>query len=258
MSFPLGCLTGSGLWNRKLCQLHLVGRRHSEDDLAQVRTLELRNIPAGFWGHFLSIHGGEKALNQQRRVLDGIPCDVGAKGLEILKGLGSPADWGHPRMRRRASSWETVSPRASCSTPRSTLARKYSCSIAWPTVRPTRLTSPHSRSRRSHDPARRSTDRTPFHCTEKRSTSPSGHGPLRPSRSARTAPLPRGQAVHTQALRDSADILLPQAPSARSPSASRLACDARRCPIMSPLQQDPSETPAPRDTGPSRVARNRS
>ena len=46
----------------------------------------------------------EEALDQEVGVLDRVPSDVEADGLEILEGLGGPANGRHPRMRRRASS----------------------------------------------------------------------------------------------------------------------------------------------------------
>ncbi len=66
----------------------------------------------------------KRPLCDQATILRGIPLNVPPDSLKVADCLLRPADFVHPRMRRFASSWLTVSPASAWRSPSSTLAKK--------------------------------------------------------------------------------------------------------------------------------------
>lgn len=82
----------------------------TEDDLTHLISLELANDTALMWESLKPISCFEQALNHEAAVARGITFDEHPNRRQVIDGLRSPADTGHPRMRRLASSRLTVSP----------------------------------------------------------------------------------------------------------------------------------------------------
>ena len=97
----------------------------ADHELAKIRAIgQLGYVATRLWEVFELIRCGEQALSDEASVARGVALDELANRAEIVCGLRGPANFGHPKIRSRASSRLSVWPASACLSPASILARR--------------------------------------------------------------------------------------------------------------------------------------